>query len=96
MSVPNEKTVSGLASPSNLALAALVGFLFVGTVTDWTMLHGRASKSRKSSLTGRAGASANNRLRQIPPGASKSDPFSDVADRRNSLHEMQTNRREIE
>lgn len=104
MNVPNEKSLSGLASPSNLAMAALVGFLFVGTATDWKMLHGRAPKSRlsaKSDLAGRNGSSAKYRSSQIPSndsarGTSRPGQTSDVADRRSSLHDMQTNRRELE
>jgi hypothetical protein len=43
MNFPDRNTWSTAASPSNLAVAALVGFLFVGQATDWKIL-GRKAK----------------------------------------------------
>jgi hypothetical protein len=43
-----QKSLETFASPSNLAMATLVGFLFVGQSTDWKMLRGRPSKSTAS------------------------------------------------
>ncbi len=40
-----KKALRAFASPSNVAMAVLVGFLSVGYFTDWKMLRGRPSKS---------------------------------------------------
>ena len=48
MNQTGQKSLETLASPSNLAMATLVGFLFVGQSTDWKMLRGRPSKSTSS------------------------------------------------
>jgi hypothetical protein len=48
MNQAGQKSLEVLASPSNLAMATLVGFLFVGQSTDWKMLRGRPSKSTSS------------------------------------------------
>jgi len=45
--LPDRKTWSTAASPSNLTMAALVGFLFVGQATDWKIL-GRKAKPNSS------------------------------------------------
>ncbi len=45
MKKTTEKSVRGLLSPSNVAAATLVGFLFAGHFTDWKMLRRRPSKS---------------------------------------------------
>ncbi len=44
MNLPNQKTWNEMASPSNLAMAALIGFLLVGHATDWKIL-GRKAKA---------------------------------------------------
>lgn len=45
--LPDRKSWNAAASPSNLAMAALVGFLFLGQATDWKIL-GRKSKASSS------------------------------------------------
>ncbi len=45
---PDRKSWNAAASPSNLAMAALVGFLFVGQATDWKILFGRKAKASSS------------------------------------------------
>ncbi len=99
MSVPIETSMKSWLSPSNVTMAALVAFLFVGTATDWKILPGRAQKSRlsaKSGVSRHASPAVNARVLRSGPSSSASDPVSDVADRRNALHEMQPDRREIE
>jgi hypothetical protein len=38
VNLSDQRSWTGLASPSNLAMAALVGFLFVGQATDWKVI----------------------------------------------------------
>ena len=45
MNQTGQKSLETLASPSNLAMATLVGFLFVGQSTDWKMLRGPRDES---------------------------------------------------
>ncbi len=54
MNDSHEKSERGLLSPSNVAAATLVGFLFAGHFTDWKMLRGRPSKSELSVSPGRS------------------------------------------
>ena len=74
LNFPDRKSWSAAASPSNLAMAALVGFLFVGQATDWKILFGRKSKA----------------------SSTKSDPKSEVADRRSATREAQKSQRELD
>lgn len=82
MNQSSQKSLEALASPSNLAMATLVGFLFVGQSTDWKMLRGRSSKPA-TSLQSVHSTRAYPRLR---PGASpvylKVEGQSEVVDRR--------------
>ncbi len=45
--IPDRKTWSAAVSPSNLAMAALVGFLCMGQATEWKIL-GRKGKGPKT------------------------------------------------
>jgi hypothetical protein len=85
-----EKAIRRFASPSNMAMATLVGFLSVGYVTDWKMLRGRPSKSSSVITPGSTRQSAgatNSRLRYVRSQNGRPiyvtvDPRSEVADRR--------------
>jgi hypothetical protein len=102
MNVPDRKTWSAAASPSNLAMAALVGFLFLGQSTDWKIL-GRKAKANSSVRFGapelsRNGAhhSRQSRLGSERAGTQRSATHSDanreeVADRRPATRETQKN-----
>ena len=52
-----------LVSPSNLAIAALFGFLAVGYTSDWNVLFGR---SPRSTVTTRFGVPEHARGRALP------------------------------
>ena len=68
MPILREKAIRRFASPSNMAMATLVGFLSVGYVTDWKMLRGRPLKSSSAITPGsihQAAGSPNSRLRYI-------------------------------
>jgi hypothetical protein len=88
--MPNlqQKVIRRFASPSNMAMATLVGFLSVGYVTDWKMLRGRPSKSSSVITPGsnrQAAGATNSRLRYSQNGRPvymTVDPRSEVADRR--------------
>jgi len=90
MPILREKAIRRFASPSNMAMATLVGFLSVGYVTDWKMLRGRPSKSSAiitPGVTRQAAGSANSRLRYLRSENGRPiyvtvDPRSEVADRR--------------
>ncbi len=47
---PDRKTWRSVVSPSNLAMAALVGFLFVGQATDWRILGHQANANPSASF----------------------------------------------
>jgi len=90
--MPNlqQKAIRRFASPSNMAMATLVGFLSVGYVTDWKMLRGRPSKSSSvitPGLNRQAAGATNLRPRYVRsqngrPVYVTVDPRSEVADRR--------------
>jgi len=93
MSQAGQKSLEGLVSPSNLAMATLVGFLFVGQSTDWKMLRGRPSKSTTSVAPISAehslqSARAVSRLRSgAAPVYLKVDRQSEYVDRRTTPHD---------
>ena len=85
-----QKALRAFASPSNVAMAVLVGFLSVGYVTDWKMLRGRPSKSAMA-VTPRSPVRASgpfkSRLRTVRSESGATvylhvAPRSEVADRR--------------
>ena len=96
--LPDRKAWSAAVSPSNLAMAALVGFLFVGQATDWKILFGRKAKANSSVKFGspelsRSGVHPSRHVRAgtVRDAAlhapnlhapNKGDPNSEVADRR--------------
>jgi S1-C subfamily serine protease len=90
-----QKAFRSFASPSNVAMAVLVGFLSVGYITDWKMLRGRTSKSAMAvtpDLPEHATCSINSRLgpvRSESGGAVSLQvaPRSQVADRRPASRE---------
>ena len=111
LNLPDRKSWSAAASPSNLAMAALVGFLFVGQATDWKILFGRKSKAistvrfgmpELSGTFSRTGAQHSRHaraafLRDAPVHHStKADPNSEVADRRSATREAQKSQRELD
>ena len=96
---PDRKTWGAAASPSNLAMAALVGFLCIGQATEWKIL-GRKAKASSSVKLGAPELSRNsaiqarqvraNSLRAGNRETVKSDPKSEeVADRRPAPRESQ-------
>ena len=118
-----QKSWNGLTSPSNLAMAALIGFLFVGQATDWKILFGRKSKSISSVKFGTPGLSQGHELSRTGVqhsrpvrarslrdaalsdaalhdstlrGSTRTDPNSEVADRRSLTREAQKSQRELD
>jgi hypothetical protein len=93
MNQVGQKSLEGLASPSNLAMATLVGFLFVGQSTDWKMLRGRPSKSTTSVTPASSehsleSARAFARLRSgAAPVYLKVDRQAEFVDRRTAPHD---------
>lgn len=94
---------SAAVSPSNLALATLVGFLFVGQATDWKILFGRKSTANSSMKFGTLD-SARKRTQmasQVRSGSARgssimTDPKSEVADRRPAANEVRNGERELD
>ena len=90
MPILQQKAIRRFASPSNMAMVTLAGFLSVGYVTDWKMLRGRPSKSSAAitpRLPRQAAGSADSRLRYIRSENGRPiyvtvDPRSEVADSR--------------
>jgi hypothetical protein len=90
MPILQQKSIRRFASPSNMAMATLVGFLSVGYVTDWKILRGRPSKSSSVITPGsnrQAAGAPNSRLRYVRSENGRPiyvtvDPRSEVADRR--------------
>jgi len=109
--LPDRRSWSAAASPSNLAMAALVGFLFVGQATDWKIL-GRRAKLQSSvkfgtpEVAGRAvgaGAYDPRAVRTVtarksaPSNATKGDPtLEEIADRRPATHEPRKSQQELD
>ncbi|SRR6266478_8857668 len=95
MPILQQKAIRRFASPSNVAMATLVGFLSVGYVTDWKMLRGRPSKSSSAITPGlprQAAGLPNSRLRYVRTENGRPiyvtvDPRSEVADRRTAGHD---------
>jgi hypothetical protein len=93
MNQAGQRSLEALASPSNLAMATLVGFLFVGQSTDWKMLRGRPSKSASSvaPLSPEHTAHATRTYSRLRSGAApvylKVDRQSEFVDRRTPLLE---------
>jgi|SRR5579872_231432 len=88
----DQEPVSGILTPSNLAVAILAAFLLVGVATDWKILRWRSSKPNYSVEFGGAELShdrpASRSLRSHrsePTG--RAAPYSDIADRRGSNRE---------
>ena len=111
LNFPDRKSWSAAASPSNLAMVALVGFLFVGQATDWKLLFGRKSKAISTVRfgtpelsAGLSGAETHHSrhtraavLRDSPMhNSTKADPNSEVADRRSATREAQKSQRELD
>lgn len=74
MNLPDRNAWSSAASPSNLAMAALVGFLFVGQATDWKILGRKARpdssvKFGASAVTGMSAGTRAQHSRQVPSEA---------------------------
>jgi hypothetical protein len=90
MQILQRKAIRRFASPSNMAMVTLAGFLSVGYVTDWKMLRGRPLKSSAVITPGsvrQAAGSSNSRLRYVRSENGRPiyvtvDPRSEVADRR--------------
>jgi hypothetical protein len=95
MNLLQQKAIRAFASPSNMAMTVLVGFLSVGYFTDWKMLRGRPSKSATAATPGipeHAAGSLHTRLRTVRSERGGTVflqvvPRSDVADRRAANHE---------
>jgi hypothetical protein len=96
MNQSSQRSLENLASPSNLAMATLVGFLFVGQSTDWKMLRGRPSKSTSSvaPLSADHSAHAARSYSRLRTGAApvylKVDRQSEVVDRRTPPHDAKS------
>jgi hypothetical protein len=98
MQLLQQKAFRGFASPSNVAMATLVGFLSVGYVTDWKMLRGRPSESAMvvtPLLPEHASGSVPPRLRsaRLKRGQTiymQAAPRSEIADRRGASHDGKT------
>jgi hypothetical protein len=95
MNQTGQKSLETLASPSNLAMATLVGF--VGQSTDWKMLRGRPSKSTSSvtPFSPEHAAHATRTYSRLRSGAApvylKVDrPLEEVVDRRTAPLEGKT------
>ncbi len=92
-----QKAFRGLGSPSNLAMAALIGFLAVGYFTDWKMLRGRPSLSASAVTPGlpeHLPGPSNVRIRAVRLERGGTiylhvAPRSEIADRRAASHEGQ-------
>ena len=100
MNFSNPKAWQGLSSPSSITMAALIGFLCLGELTDWRIISSRSAKARATGRFGAIGHTSGAAL--ASPGReplkvrnASSDPLSEVADRRNG-HEAQQNQREID
>jgi hypothetical protein len=104
--IPDRRTWSAAVSPSNLAMAALVGFLCVGQATEWKIL-GRKGKANSSVKLGAPDLSRNavhhsrqvraNSLRAANRETAKPDPTSEeVADRRPATRETQKNQGQLD
>ncbi len=95
MPLLEQKAFRGFASPSNVAMAALVGFLSVGYFTDWKMLRGRPSKSAMAVTPGmpeQFAGSSKQPLRTVRAEKGRTvrlqfSPRSEIADRRAASHE---------
>ena len=105
MHLHNQKSWKELVSPSNLAMAALVGFLFAGQVTDWKILGRKKANTHVKFGTPESSRAWAQHSRHANAGflrdstvqrLTKADPKSEVADRRPANHEAQTNPGELE
>ena len=96
MNLPLQRTARGFASPSNLAITTLLGFLCVGYLTDWEILRGRPSRSAVIATPGMpkvATDSHPSRLRYADPRNSRPlslnvERQSEFADRRAANHDV--------
>lgn len=74
--LPDRKTWSAALSPSNLAMAVLVGFLCVGQATDWKML-GRKAKANSTvklgapDMTAKTSSAVAYRARHLRAGSTR-------------------------
>jgi len=90
-----QKGFRGFTSPSNVAMATLVGFLSVGYVTDRKMLRGRPSQSAMAvtaGLSDHSSGSLSRRMRTVRSHKGRTiylqaTPRSEVADRRAANHD---------
>ncbi len=95
MSLPSRRSFTGVTSPSNVVLAALVGFLFVGHGTDWKILRGRSARSVSAFAPAWLDHHSSESTKRQPPllRASYSPPTklqidarSEIVDRRAPVH----------
>ena len=89
-----------LASPSNMTIAVLVGFLFVGHTSDWRILHGRPARPARLEAALPSGIPIGSKAQRVRPGESRlvepgSSANSVVADNRPVIHDGKS-RREID
>lgn len=86
-----------LTSPSSLAIGLLVGFLFVGQMSDWKIIPNRASRPKSSVRFGVEARRlpANQRSVGAALRGAYSDPVSEIVDRRDA-HDAQKSQREID
>jgi hypothetical protein len=105
--LPDRKSWIAAVSPSNLAMAALVGFLCLGQATEWKILGRNKAKANSSVKLGAPELSRNgaqhlrhvraNSLREATREAAKSDSTSEeVADRRPATREGQKNQGQLD
>ena len=80
-----------LASPSNVATVALIAFLLVGQMTDWSFISRSSSKAQTSVRFGTIDHSAATPALKVKAGRDRSE----LADRRTS-HEPAQKQRELD
>jgi len=84
--LPDRKTWNAAVSPSNLAIAALVGFLCMGQATDWKIL-GRNAKVNSTVklgapvMTGKSSSAVAYPVRHRPAGSDRKAVLSDSTKR---------------
>ena len=81
--LPDRKTWHAAVSPSNLAIAVLVGFLCVGQATDWKIL-GRKAKANSTvklgapDMTGKSSSAVAYQAHRMRAGSGRTAALSDV------------------
>jgi len=100
MTSPQWNSSSTFASPSNVTIAVLVGFLFVGHTSDWKILHGRRARPARLEAALPPGIPIGSKAQLVRPGAAwllepGTTAKSVVADNRPVIHDGKS-RREID